>query len=349
LRARIIRSAPRRALLVGGTLLPLLLGLTACGGSDNEKNGAPAPARAAPVVQPLALVVRQSARATWDDVGRAFGQAGRLMPGGVYRITMPRTDLRVTVHGVPIRPAFALVSYAAFKRTGITSLMMGDLALLDREVAPVMTRLVQGGLTVTALHNHLLEMSPHVMYLHYEEHGSATGLGYNGLGDAVAMAKALRYALAASGTPVGNTSAGRAVPVAPLDTATIEKILFGHRGKLAGGVFTVSIARPGTIIEMGTTLPPAMGTGMAFNFQPLGAGKAAVTGDFVLREIEVPYVLKALIDHGIAVEALHNHALRDQPHLFYMHVWGMGDARTLAYGIQAGLDQIDHLQGLNGA
>jgi len=341
LRARIIRSAPRRALLVGGTLLPLLLGLTACGGSDNEKNGVPAPTRVAPVVQPLALVVRPPASATWDDVGRAFGQAGQLMPGGVYRITMPRTDLRVTVHGVPIRPAFALVSYAAFKRTGITSLVMGDLALLDREVAPVMTRLVQGGLTVTALHNHLLEMSPHVMYLHYEERGSATGLGYNGLGDAVAMAKALRYALAASGTPVGNTSAGHAVPAAPLDTATIEKILFGHRGKLAGGVFTVSIARPGTIIEMGT--------GMAFNFQPLGAGTAAVTGDFVLREIEVPYVLKALIDHGIAVEALHNHALRDQPHLFYMHVWGMGDARTLAYGIQAGLDQIDHLQGLNGA
>ncbi|MCA1598042.1 MAG: DUF1259 domain-containing protein [Chloroflexi bacterium] len=289
--AHIIRSAPRRALLVGGTLLPLLLGLTACGGSDNEKNGVPAPTRVAPVVQPLALVVRPPASATWDDVGRVFGQ----------------------------------------------------------EVAPVMTRLVQGGLTVTALHNHLLEMSPHVMYLHYEERGSATGLGYNGLGDAVAMAKALRYALAASGTPVGNTSAGRAVPAAPLDTATIEKILFGHRGKLAGGVFTVSIARPGTIIEMGTTLPPTMGTGMAFNFQPLGAGTAAVTGDFVLREIEVPYVLKALIDHGIAVEALHNHALRDQPHLFYMHVWGMGDARTLAYGIQAGLDQIDHLQGLNGA
>ena len=347
--AHIIHSAPRRALLVGGTLLPLLLGLTACGGSDNEKNGVPAPTRVAPVVQPLALVVRPPTSATWDDVGRVFGQAGQLMPGGVYRITMPRTDLRVTVHGVPIRPAFALVSYAAFKRTGITSLVMGDLALLDREVAPVMTRLVQGGLTVTALHNHLLEMSPHVMYLHYEEHGSATGLGYNGLGDAVAMAKALRYALAASGTPVGNTSAGRAVSAAPLDTATIEKILFGHRGKLAGGVFTVSIARPGTIIEMGTTLPPTMGTGMAFNFQPLGAGKAAVTGDFVLREIEVPYVLKALIDHGIAVEALHNHALRDQPHLFYMHVWGMGDARTLAYGIQAGLDQIDHLQGLNGA
>jgi len=347
--ARIIRIVPRRALLVGGTLLPLLLGLTACGGSDNEKNGAPAPLRAAPVAQPVALVVRQPASATWNDVGRAFGQAGQLMSGGVYRITMPRTDLRVTVHGVPIRPAFALVSYAAFKRTGATSMVMGDLALLDREVAPVMARLVQSGLTVTALHNHLLEMSPHVMYLHYEERGSATGLGYNGLGDAVTMAKALRNALTASGTPLGNASAGRAVPAAPLDTATIEKILFGHRGTMAGGVFTVSIARPGTIMEMGTTLPPAMGTGMAFNFQPLGAGKAAVTGDFVLRDLEAPYVLKALMDHGIAVEALHNHTLRDQPHLYDMHVWGMGDARTLAYGIQAGLDQIDHLQGLNGA
>jgi hypothetical protein len=278
-----------------------------------------------------------AAKVDWTAVGRALGQAGQMQPGGVYRINLPRTDLHVTVQGVPVQPAFALTSYAAFKQTPYATMVMGDLALLDQEVPAVMARLVQRRITITALHNHLLQMSPHVMYLHYE-----------GMGDAVQLAADIRFALGASATPVGNTPAARAAAAPAIDTAAIERFL-GRQGTLTHGLFTVSVPRPDTIRDMGTVLPPAMGVGMSFTFQPLGGGRAALTGDFVLRELEVNHVLNVLSYHGIEVTALHNHALGDQPHLFYTHIWATGDAAQLAQGLRAGIDQVDHLQGLNGA
>src|SRR5712691_10811617 len=136
----------------------------------------------------------------WKAVEQALGKSGQMQPGDVYRIGMPRTDLTVTVKGVPVKAGFALGSYAAFKQVGDQAMVMGDLVLLDQEVPAVMSGLLSGGLEVTAVHNHLNEMSPHVMYMHYEGHG-----------DAVQMARALRQALSASGTPLG----GPAPPPAP--------------------------------------------------------------------------------------------------------------------------------------
>src|SRR5215468_199130 len=128
----------------------------------------------------------------WKAVEQALGKSGQMMPGDVYRIGMPRTDLNVTVKGVPVKAGFALGSYAAFKQIGDHAMLMGDLVLLDQEVPAVMSGLLAGGLEVTAVHNHLNEMSPHVMYMHY-----------GGQGDAVQLAKALRQALASSATPLG--------------------------------------------------------------------------------------------------------------------------------------------------
>src|SRR5262245_12004575 len=119
----------------------------------------------------------------WKAVGAALGKSGQMQPGGVFRVGMPRTDLAVTVRGVPLRAGFALGSYAAFKPVGDHAMVMGDLVLLDQEVAPVMSGLFASGLEVTAVHNHLNEMTPHVMYMHYEDHG-----------DAVPLAKGLRQA-----------------------------------------------------------------------------------------------------------------------------------------------------------
>src|SRR5881628_2161593 len=136
--------------------------------------------------------VARAADPDWKAVEQALGKTGQMQPGDVFRIGMPRTDLNVTVRGVPVKAGFALGSYAAFKQVGDHAMVMGDLVLLDQEVPAVMSGLLSGGLDVTAVHNHLNEMSPHVMYVHYEGHG-----------DALQLAKALRQALSASGTPLG--------------------------------------------------------------------------------------------------------------------------------------------------
>jgi len=264
----------------------------------------------------------------WKAVEQALGKSGQLQAGDVFRIGMPRTDLSVTVKGVPVKAGFALGSYAAFKQIGDQAMVMGDLVLLDQEVPAVMAGLFRGGLEVTAVHNHLNEMSPHVMYMHYGGHG-----------DAVQLAKALRQALSASSTPLGSSSGPAATATGPtLDAKLIEQAL-GRTGRdIGGGVFQVTVPRAEAITEMGHPLLPAMGVTTVINFQPTADGKAAITGDFVLIDKEVNAVARALQQNGIDVTALHNHALMDTPRLFYMHFWATDDAAKLARGLKAALD-----------
>ena len=266
----------------------------------------------------------------WKAVEQALGKSGQLQTGDVFRIGMPRTDLTVTVKGVPVKAPFALGSYAAFKQIGSQVMVMGDLVLLDQEVPPVMSGLFAGGLEVTAVHNHLNEMSPHVMYMHYEGHG-----------DAVQLAKALRQALFASGTPFG-ASAPSAPATAPgLDPKQIEQAL-GRVGRdIGGGVFQVTVPRAEAITEMGHPLLPAMGVTTVLNFQPTTDGKAAITGDFVVIDKEVNPVAQTLLQNGIDVTAIHNHGLMDMPRLFYMHFWATDDPAKLARGLKAALDKTN--------
>src|SRR5436853_515826 len=169
----------------------------------------------------------------WKAVEQALGKSGQMQPGDVFRIGMPRTDLTVTVKGVPVKAGFALGSYAAFKQIGAEVMVMGDLVLLDQEIPAVMSGLFAGGLEVTAIHNHLNEMSPHTMYMHY-----------SGRGDAVQMARALRQALSASGTPLGGAAPPPSAATGPtLDTTAIEQAL-GRSGRDVGaGVFQVTVPR----------------------------------------------------------------------------------------------------------
>jgi len=264
----------------------------------------------------------------WKAVEQARGKTGQLQAGDVFRIGMPRTDLNVTVKGIPVKPGFALGSYAAFKQVGDHAMVMGDLVLLDQEVPAVMSGLFAGGLEVTAVHNHLNEMSPHVLYMHYSGHG-----------DAVQMARALHQALAASGTPLGGGAAAPAPTAGPaLDTKAIEQAI-GRSGRDVGaGVFQITVPRAEAITEMGEALLPTMGVVTVINFQPTSDGKAAITGDFVLIDKEVNAVAKTLRQHGIDVTAIHNHALMDTPRLFYMHFWANDDAEKLARGLRAALD-----------
>jgi len=264
------------------------------------------------------------------QVGAALGKTGAMAPGGIYRVGLPRTDLKVTLDGVELKPGFALGSWLAFEKIGDQGMVMGDLVLTMDEVAPVMTKLAAGGIEVTALHNHLLRNQPFTMYMHVQ-----------GNGDPVKLAAVLHAALAESKTPL---SAAPAAPTPPppidLDTAALDQTL-GAKGANNGGVYQFSIPRAEPITDGNMNVPPPMGSANAINFQPTGGGKAAITGDFVLIAKEVNPVLKALRDHGIEVTALHNHMLDDQPHLYFMHFWANDDAKKLAEGLKAALAQIN--------
>jgi hypothetical protein len=278
-----------------------------------------------------------AADSDWARVGEALGKPGTEMPGGVYRIGLPRTDLKVTLDGVEIKPGFALGGWVAFEKMGGQSMVMGDLVLTGDEVSPVMQKLLEGGIQVTALHNHLLRNQPFTMYMHVM-----------GMGDPVKLATVIHDALAASKTPLAAPATGSsqptgAAPAAPpaidLDTATLDRTM-GAKGANNGGIYQYSIPRAEPIKDNGMPVPPALGSAQAINFEPTGGGKAAITGDFVLTAKEVPLVMKALRDNGIEMTALHNHMLDDQPRLFFMHFWANDDAGKLAQGLKAALSHI---------
>src|SRR6267143_1337892 len=263
----------------------------------------------------------------WAAVAQALGRAGAQLPGGIYRVGLGRSDLKVTLDEVTIRPTLALGSYLAFQKMGSEAMVMGDLVLLQEEVNPVMKKLVEGGVEITALHNHLLRSSPFTMYMHFLGHG-----------DPVNLASVMRAALAESKTPLAAPAAGSPPPI-DLDTAAIERTL-GTKGTANSGVYGFNIARAETITENGMSIPIGMGSGIVINFQPTGGGKAAITGDFVLIAKEVNPVLRALRENGIEVTALHSHMLEEQPRLFFMHFWANDDAGKLARSLKAALGKV---------
>jgi hypothetical protein len=284
------------------------------------------------VVASLAATSPAHAQASWDKVAAALGKSGTEMPGGVYRIGLPRTDLHVILDGVEIKPTLALGSWLAFEGTGPDIMVMGDLVLTESEISPVMKQLLAGGIDITALHNHLLRAQPATFYMHVLGHG-----------DPVKLATALHEGLALSHTPFANATpptAGAPPPKIDLDTAMIDRTL-GAKGQIAGGVYQVNIRRAETVQDGGMEVPVAMGSAEAMNFQPTGGGKAAITGDLVLTAQEVNPVLRALRDNGIEVTALHNHMLDDQPRLFFMHFWANDDAEKLAKGLRSALDKVN--------
>jgi hypothetical protein len=289
------------------------------------------PSILSPIAAAAALMLSAPAQAApdWAAVGRAIGKGGVMQPGEIYKVSLPRTDLKVTLDGVPLKAGFALGSWVAFEPMGEQAMVMGDLVLTHAEVAPVMSRLEEAGFMVTALHNHLLRSQPATMYMHIEAHG-----------DPVKLAAALHGALSASGTPF--TAAPAPTPPADigLDTAEIDQAL-GAKGKVNGGVLQYSIPRKDQITSDGMAVPPPMGVATAINFQPTGGGKAAITGDFVLIAAEVNPVIRALRAAGIEVTALHNHMLNDEPRIFFMHFWANGDARNLAQGLAAALKKTN--------
>jgi uncharacterized protein DUF1259 len=268
-----------------------------------------------------------AATSDWSAVAEAVGRPGS-ESRGVYRVSFPRTDLLVTVDGTPIKPGLALGGWAAFAREGDATVVDGDLVLLPQEINGVVSVLQANGLEITALHNHLILETPHVMYLHFF-----------GKGDPAALARGLRAALAETATPPPALIAAEPAPVTPAWARAVEENL-GRAGTLRGGVLAIGVPRAEQIHEHGATLAPAMGMANAFAFQATESGEVAATGDFVLTGEEVNAVIRELRAGGIRVTALHNHLIRSEPTLYFMHFWATGEPAKIGLTLKQALSHV---------
>ena len=207
---------------------------------------------------------------------------------------------------------------------------MGDIVLTETEVEPVMTKLLQSGIEITALHNHLMRATPATFYMHVRGHG-----------DPVALATAIRAALGESKTPFEPPAAPASQTAKiDLDTDKLDQVI-GAKGKVNGGVYQFSVPRRDAITDSGMPVPPAMGVATVINFQPTGGGKAAITGDFVITADEVNPIIRALRENGIEVTAIHSHMLKEQPRLFFVHFWANDDAVEAGEpGSESALDKM---------
>jgi hypothetical protein len=279
----------------------------------------------------LAFVLSSRALAAdidWSKVDTALGKTATVQ-GDVHRYGIPRSDLKVTLDGVQIKPALALGGWVAFEPAPDGTMAMGDLVLTEAEVTPVMTKLLQSGIEITALHNHLMRTTPATFYMHIRGHG-----------DPVKLATAIHEALTESKTPPFEPTAASSQQASlELDTGKLDQVL-GAKGKVNGGVYQFSIPRRDAVTENGMPVPAAMGTGTAINFQPTGGGKAAIAGDFVVTADELNPMITALRENGIEVVAIHSHMLEEQPRLFFVHFWANDDALKLANGLQAALSKM---------
>src|SRR5712675_1771534 len=264
----------------------------------------------------------------WKKVDTAIGKTATVS-GEIHRYGLPRSDLKVTLEGVAIKPALALGGWVAFAPMHGEAMVMGDLVLLESEITPVMTKLLDGGLDITAIHNHILRASPATFYMHVGGHG-----------DPEKMATLIRSALSsASKTPFvpPATTAGPA-PAVDLDTAKLDEIM-GVKGTANGGVYQFGVPRRDPPAESGMQVNAALGGANAIGFQPTGNGKAAITGDFLVTGSEVNPLIRALRAGDIEVTAIHSHMLDEQPRMFFIHFWANDDAVKLAKGVRAALDK----------
>ncbi len=260
-------------------------------------------------------------------IAQSLGRAGSAMPGDVYRVAFPRSDLKVTIDGVVVAPGLGLGGYAAFKQEPDTTMVVGDVVLREDEIQNVITSLENGGFHITALHNHLRNETPHVMYLHFM-----------GTGEAKLLATSLRSALLLTKTPLGATK--KADATTTWFAKTIQDGV-GYQGKVANGILSIGVPRAESITMQGYPIPPAMGVGIVMNFQGVGAARVATTGDFVLIASEVNGVEQSLKSHGFEVTALHHHMIGDSPPLYYMHFWSVQPPSEIAAGLKDALAHVN--------
>jgi len=257
-------------------------------------------------------------------LNNVFGKKGTVT-NNVYKISYPRSDLKVKVGNFLVAPGLALGTWVGIINMGDHAMMMGDLVLLDAEVPKVINKLVEENLEVTAIHNHLINEIPAVKYVHFHGEGNATEL-----------AQKIKAVLQVTATPLSFSSAP--AQTQNIDWSKVTAIL--GTGKQNGKLLQYAFPRNEKLTESGMEMPPSMGMATSVNFQMEG-NKAAITGDFVLLADEVNPVVKALTENGITPTAIHTHMLHDEPHLFMMHFWAVDNPEKLAQGLKAALDKTN--------
>lgn len=263
----------------------------------------------------------------WESTQKAMGVKGELKPDNAIAFSIPMTQ-KVSLDGISLSPASDRTHDFDFQRVRNKALMVGEIGVTEMEVKNVSTMVVQSGLQVTAIHNHLLRTSPHILWIHI-----------SGSGDPADMAKKIRKITDyVNGKPPARSE--EKFDIRGINTSKLDRII-GKKGSAEGGDYGFDIDRVDKIRMNGTVLSPVMDVSTMIRFQPLGNGDAAVIGEFVLEENEVDPVMQAFIDNDIEVTALHSHMITEQPRIFYMHCWATGNAEDLASAMRKALDKTN--------
>ena len=263
-------------------------------------------------------------------IERVTGIKGR-SNNGEYKITVPQNDLSIDVDGFKIIPAMGLGTWIAFTPSKQGAMIMGDIIITETDLKPVQQEVIKQGLMITAIHNHFVRNHPNVMYMHIDGNGATEMMAQK----AKAILDKVKEVRGAD--PSKGTASNEAVQNT-LDIKMLDEII-GYKAEMNKGVYKYTIGRPDVkLMEHGVPVSTFLGfnTWAAFQGSP---DKAAVCGDFTMLENEVAPVIKALVENGIEVVAVHNHMVNEQPRVFFLHYWGIGNAEQLAKALRAALDQ----------
>ena len=273
----------------------------------------------------------QEIPAEYQQVLSTLGKQGDFKDN-VLKVNIPRNDVKVTVAGVSTPTPFGFGGWVAMtKGEGGDQVLMGDLVLLQDEVNPVMSALLDNGFDVTALHNHFFWDEPRMYYMHVHGHGAAAEL-----------AQKLKPAIALIGKSSGGSAPGAPAAPAPqnaLNTARIAEMV-GAQGEQSGAVYKITLPRSDLkVVEMGATINARMGLNTWAAFTGTD-DKAAIAGDVAMLESELTPVLKALRKNGLDIVAIHHHMTADRPMIIFLHYWGTGPADKLASGFKAAVNEL---------
>lgn len=312
----------KRLLFIGG---PLVL-LTACNQQTNNENKNSDSTMNSHETKNVISCPPGNSKLDIQKIETITGMKG-VEKNGEYKITVPQNDLNVVVDGFKIIPPMGLGSWAAFTPCGDSAMVMGDIILTENDLKPVQAEVIRQGFSITAIHNHFVRNHPNVMYMHIDGKGNEETLSRN--------VKAIFDKVKESRGKDPKASPADSV-INTLNIAMLDSII-GQKGEMNKGVYKYTIGRPDvSLSEHGIPVSTFMGfnTWAAWQGTP---DHAAVAGDFTMLENEVAPVIKALVENGIEVVAVHNHMVHEEPRIFFLHYWGVGNAGQLAKGLQSAL------------